>query len=130
MSLRSRGPDQFTSRIRPKYVGVRGNDAGQSWKNASSLMASNGFVARSAPSVDVCSAPLLPVEQNEPDPWVGISGVSPGRSSNACCRVSYAIPRQALRELRPRQVRRAAPPTISAPPLNNTGASSPSRRNT
>ena len=129
MSDRSRGPAQFTSRIRAKYAGVRGNVAGHDSRNVRSLIDRSGFVARSSPSVDVCFAPL-PAEQNEPPPWVGSSGVSSGQIGEGVVQRLERLAGQALGELGSRQVVRAAPPTISAPPLNSTGVASPSCRTT
>ena len=82
MSVLRRGPDQLISRIRAKYAGVRGNDAGHDVRNSCSFIESNRFVARSSPSVDTCFSPL-PAEQNDPPPCVGFSRVSSGRSENA-----------------------------------------------
>ena len=87
MSFRRRAPDQLISRIREKYTGVRGNDAGHFVRNSCSPIESSGFVIRSSPNVDVCCFPL-PAAQNDPPPCVGFSTVSSGSSENACWRVS------------------------------------------
>ena len=107
MSLRSRAPDQFASRIRPKYAGVRGNTAGHR-EERSSVIASNGLVVRSAPSVEVCST-----RSSRSAVRTG-AGVASGESRRAALRTRghglERLSREPLVSPAPARSVRAAPP--------------------